>query len=93
MSPTTSSASFTSITRPPAPSPRTRPARVEALSAENDALIDQLEQELPDGSTEAEAANARIEAIERELETIEDARHEIDPALKSADRDVRLYRG
>ncbi|GHH25774.1 DNA-binding protein [Sphingomonas glacialis] len=58
-------------------------ARVEVLSAENDALIDQLEQELPDGSTEAEAANARIEAIERELETIEDARHEIDPALKA----------
>ena len=58
-------------------------ARVEVLSAENDALIDQLEQELPDGSAEAEAANARIEAIERELETIEDARHEIDPALKA----------
>jgi ParB family chromosome partitioning protein len=58
-------------------------ARVEVLSAENDALVDQLEQELPDGSAEAEAANARIEAIERELETIEDARHEIDPALKS----------
>ncbi|MDY0969056.1 ParB/RepB/Spo0J family partition protein [Sphingomonas sp. CFBP9021] len=58
-------------------------ARVEALSAENDALIEQLEQELPDGSTEAEAANARIEAIERELETIEDARHEIDLALKA----------
>jgi ParB family chromosome partitioning protein len=57
-------------------------ARVEALGCENDALIDQLEQELPDGSAEAEAANARIEAIERELETIEDARHEIDPALK-----------
>ncbi|MBD8551975.1 ParB/RepB/Spo0J family partition protein [Sphingomonas sp. CFBP 8764] len=58
-------------------------ARVEVLSAENDALIGQLEQELPDGSAEAEAANARIEAIERELETIEDARHEIDPALKA----------
>ena len=58
-------------------------ARVEVLSTENDALIDQLEQELPEGSAEAEAANARIEAIERELETIEDARHEIDPALKS----------
>lgn len=58
-------------------------ARVEVLSAENDTLIDQLEQELPDGSAEAEAANARIEAIERELETIEDARHEIDPALKA----------
>ena len=58
-------------------------ARVEALSAENDALVDQLEQELPDGSTEAEAANARIEAIERELETIDDVRHEIDPAVKA----------
>jgi len=58
-------------------------ARVEVLSAENDALVDQLEQELSDGSAEAEAANARIEAIERELETIEDARHEINPALKS----------
>ncbi len=58
-------------------------ACVEVLSAENDALIDQLEQELPEGSAEAEAANARIEAIERELETIEDARHEIDPALKA----------
>jgi ParB family chromosome partitioning protein len=58
-------------------------ARVEALSAENDALVDQLEQELPEGSTEAEAANARIEAIERELETIDDARHEIDPAVKA----------
>lgn len=58
-------------------------ARVEALGCENDALIDQLEQELPAGSAEAEAANARVEAIERELETIEDARHEIDPALKS----------
>jgi ParB family chromosome partitioning protein len=58
-------------------------ARVEVLSAETDALTDQLERELPDGSAEAEAANARIEAIERELETIEDARHEIDPALKS----------
>ena len=58
-------------------------ARVEVLSAENDTLIDQLEQELPDGSAEAEAANARIETIERELETIEDARHEIDPALKA----------
>ncbi len=58
-------------------------ARVEVLSAENDVLIDQLEQELPDGSIEAEAANARIEAIERELETIEDARREIDPALKA----------
>jgi ParB family chromosome partitioning protein len=58
-------------------------ARVEALSAENDALVEQLEQELPEGSTEAETANTRLDAIERELETIEDARHEIDPALKA----------
>ncbi len=58
-------------------------ARVEALSAENDTLVDQLEGELLDGSTEAEAANARLDEIERELETIEDARREIDPALKS----------
>lgn len=58
-------------------------ARVQALSIENDALVEQIEQELPDGSTEAEAANARIEEIERELETIEDARHDIDPAMKA----------
>jgi ParB family chromosome partitioning protein len=58
-------------------------ARVEALSAENDALIEQLESELPDDSTEAEAANARLDEIERELETIEDTRREIDPALKA----------
>ncbi len=58
-------------------------ARVEALSIENDALVEQIEQELPEGSAEAEAANARIAAIERELETIEDARHDIDPALKA----------
>jgi ParB family chromosome partitioning protein len=58
-------------------------ARVEALSAENDTLIEQLESELADDSTEAEAANARLDEIERELETIEDARREIDPALKA----------
>ena len=58
-------------------------ARVQELSSESDALIEQLEQELSEGSTEAEAAESRIEAIERELETIEDARYDIDPALKS----------
>ena len=56
--------------------------RVEVLAAENDHLVDQLEGELPDGSSEAETANARLDEIERELETIEDARREIDPALK-----------
>jgi ParB family chromosome partitioning protein len=58
-------------------------ALVQALSAENDALVEQLEQELSEGSTEAEAAESRLEAIERELEEIEDARHDIDPALKA----------
>lgn len=58
-------------------------ARVQELSSENDALVEQLEQELSEGSTEAEAAESRIEAIERELETIEDARYELDPALKA----------
>jgi ParB family chromosome partitioning protein len=48
-------------------------ARVQELSSENDALIAQLKQELSEGSAEAETAEARIEAIERELETIEDA--------------------
>lgn len=58
-------------------------ARVQELSSENDALVEQLEQELSEGSTEAQTAEARIEAIERELEEIEDARHDIDPALKA----------
>ena len=58
-------------------------ARIDSLSAENDLLVEQLEGDLPDGSTEAEAANARLDEIDRELETIEDARREIDPALKA----------
>jgi len=58
-------------------------ARVQELSSENDALVAQLEQELSEGSAEAETAEARIEAIERELEEIDDARHDIDPALKA----------
>lgn len=57
--------------------------RVEVLAAENDHLVELLEGELPDGSTEAETANARLDEIERELETIQDARREIDPALKA----------
>lgn len=58
-------------------------ARVDSLSAENDLLVEQLEDDLSDGSAEAEAANARLDEIERELETIEDARREIEPALKA----------
>lgn len=58
-------------------------ARVEALSAENDQLVEQLEGELPDGTPEAEAANDRLDEIERELESIEDSRREIDPAVRA----------
>jgi ParB family chromosome partitioning protein len=58
-------------------------ARVQELGCENDALVAQLEQELSEGSAEAETAEARIEAIERELDEIDDARHDIDPALKA----------
>jgi len=58
-------------------------ARMQELSSENDALVAQLEQELSEGSAEAETAEARIEAIERELDEIDDARHDIDPALKA----------
>jgi hypothetical protein len=53
-------------------------------------LVAQLEQEFSEGSAEAETAEAPIEAIERERDEINDARHEI-PRLKP-DRDVRLYR-
>lgn len=58
-------------------------ARVEALSAENDQLVEQLEGELPDGTPEAEVANDRLDEIERELERIEDSRREIDPAVRA----------
>jgi ParB family chromosome partitioning protein len=57
--------------------------RVEVLAAENDSLVEQLEQELAHDSAEAATANTRLNEIERELETIEDARREIDPALKA----------
>ena len=58
-------------------------ARVEALSAENDQLVERLECELTDGTPEAEAANDRLEEIERELEDIEESRREIDPAVRA----------
>lgn len=58
-------------------------ARVEALSAENDALVEQFEQELSEGSVEAQAAEARLTDIERELDEIDAARRAIDPALKA----------
>ncbi|MGK2908622.1 MAG: ParB/RepB/Spo0J family partition protein [Sphingobium sp.] len=58
-------------------------ARVEALSAENDQLVEQLEGELAEGTPEAEVANDRLGEIERELESIEDSRREIDPAVRA----------
>jgi ParB family transcriptional regulator, chromosome partitioning protein len=58
-------------------------ARVEALSAENDQLVEQLEGELTDGTPEAEVANDRLDEIERELESIEKSRREIDPAVRA----------
>lgn len=58
-------------------------ARIEALSAENDQLVEQLEGELTDGTAEAEVANDRLDEIERELESIEKSRREIDPAIRA----------
>lgn len=58
-------------------------ARVEALSAENDQLVEQLEGELTDGTPQAEVANDRLDEIERELESIEESRREIDSAVRA----------
>ena len=58
-------------------------ARVDDLSAENDDLVEQLEGSLSEGTPEAEAANDRLDEIERELEEIDAARKAIDPAVKA----------
>lgn len=58
-------------------------ALVKDLSAENDDLVEQLESTLSEGTPEAEAAMARLGAIERELEEIDAARKAIDPAVKA----------
>jgi ParB family transcriptional regulator, chromosome partitioning protein len=58
-------------------------ARVEALSVENDQLVEQLEGDLAEGTQEAKVANDRLDEIERELEGIEDSRREIDPAVRA----------
>ena len=58
-------------------------ARVDDLSAENDVLVEQLEGSLSEGTPEAEAANNRLEEIERELDAIDAARKAIDPAVKA----------
>jgi ParB family chromosome partitioning protein len=57
-------------------------ARIDALSVENDHLVDRLETTLEEGTAEADAANARLDAIEAELDAIDAARLVIDPALK-----------
>lgn len=57
--------------------------RVDALAVENDTLVDQLETELVDGTDEAEAANARLEEIERELDELDAARKVVDPEVRA----------
>ena len=57
--------------------------RIDELTAENDDLAEQLEGSLSEGTPEAEAANDRLDKIERELEEIDAARKAIDPAVKA----------
>jgi len=58
-------------------------ARVETLGAENDDLIEALDNDLEDGTPEAQAANDRLDAIERELEEIDEARKAVDPSVRA----------
>lgn len=58
-------------------------ARIEALGLENDALIEALETDLAEGTPEANAANDRVETIEREIAEIDTARKTIDPGVKA----------
>lgn len=76
--------------------------RVDALAAENDDLVEQLETVLGDESPEGQAANARLEAIERELDEINAARVSISPEIMAQlgtfvfmgqDHDVRVHSG
>lgn len=57
-------------------------ARVHELAEENDTLVERLESELEYGTPEAEQANNRIDAINRELDEIDEARIAIDPAIR-----------
>ncbi|KFD27635.1 MULTISPECIES: ParB/RepB/Spo0J family partition protein [Sphingobium] len=57
--------------------------RVDALAVENDTLVDQLETELVDGTDAADAANARLEEIERELDELDAARKVVDPEVRA----------
>jgi len=77
-------------------------ARVDALAAENDNLVEQLETVIDSESPEGEAANARIEAIDRELDAINEARISIPPEIMAQlgtfvfigqDYDVRVHSG
>ncbi len=58
-------------------------ALVEELAQENDALTTALETELADGTPDAQAANDRLDAIEREIDEIDTARRAIDPAVNA----------
>jgi ParB family chromosome partitioning protein len=58
-------------------------ALVERLSSENDDLIEALDNDLEDGTPEAQAANDRLDAIERELEEIDAGRKAVDPEVKA----------
>ncbi|SEJ80355.1 ParB family protein [Sphingobium sp. AP50] len=57
--------------------------RVDELAAENDSLVEQLETVLSDGTDEAEAANDRLEAIERELDELDASRRTVDPEIRA----------
>src|SRR3546814_19340296 len=57
--------------------------RLQDLEIENDDLVAALETELADGTPEAEAANDRLEAIEREVDEIEAGCSAIDPGVKT----------
>jgi ParB family transcriptional regulator, chromosome partitioning protein len=58
-------------------------ALVEELGRENDDLVTALETDLAQGTPEAQAANDRLDAIEREIDDIDTARRAIDPAVKA----------
>ncbi len=58
-------------------------ALVEELGRENDDLVTALETDLAEGTPEAQAANDRLDAIEREIEDIDAARRALDPAVKA----------
>ena len=58
-------------------------ALVEELGRENDDLATALGTDLAESTPEAQAANDRIDAIEREIDDIDTARRAVDPAVKA----------